>query len=105
MLPLVLKMAGEEGMEHTDGVGDEEFSSCGVDGSFGVTTGWCSIPLIDFLRACFAFCKGFPGEVKRLASEATFPNLFFLLLGQSSSSRDREWGLTLSSWSFLRFLC
>ena len=52
ILPRVLNIAGEEGIEQTDGVG--ECSCCG--------TGVCSlieeifnIPLIDFLRDCLAF--------------------------------------------------
>ena len=92
MLPLVLKTAGEDGMEHAEGVGDGALSSCGVVGSFAeVIEGWCSIPLIDFLRACRAFCiKGFPGEVNRLARDAILVSFFFLVLGPSSSSKHRE---------------
>lgn len=93
MLPLVLNSAGEEGMEMTEGVG-ECWLSCGAAGS--LTEGW-SIPLIDFFKACLAFCRGFPEEVKRLANEATLPKRFFRLLGPSSSPKLRECVLTLSA--------
>lgn len=93
MLPLVLNNAGEEGMEMTEGVGDCWLSWGGAD---SLAEGW-SIPLIDFLRACFAFCRGFPEEVKMLANEATLPSRFFRLLGPSSSPKLRECVLALSS--------
>lgn len=87
ILPLVLKIAGEEGIEQTDGVG--ECSCCGVAVGSLLFLGAevFNIPLIDFLSDCLAFCRGRIGEESRFASDATFPSLFFLLLGPSSSPK------------------
>ena len=95
ILPLVLSMAGDEGTEPVDKVGDLSPSCCccwsGGSVSFSTTAGF-SMPLMDFLRACLALCiillAPEPGEpAKRLAREATFPSRFFLLLGPSSSEK------------------